>query len=718
MLTRRILTILPVAVIVVLLQSAFWVPTYDRQDIGGDARLRTFITSSIGDAKFTNPIISTDAASLDIAALVYEGLLDIDENMEWQGALAEAWSTTSIATLALIDGRTLPDGSPATQESVLRILRGAEIPGNGSDPAAGPLGASLSSIRTLPPETVERIESITITDDEGKPASADLRITIALPTRVQFDLDRVVPDLEARLEALLGEALFAPVDLRSRIETDATDDELEALGERRDELFQVLRQNPVMLFQLRRDVTFHDGHPFDAGDVVFSYEAFVDPLTASPRASTWEPIESVTALDDHTVRVVYKRLFSPATIAWAGPSILPEHLMNRAALEREMDRRGITGEARERFGLRQSETARNPVGTGQYRFVEWQSDEYIHLQAYEDHWKKVPEYRDYYYRIIPERVTQEVEFRSGGVDAYEAPAYQIPRYREDPRYRFISAPQGYYAYIGYNTQRKPFEDIRVRKALGMAIDVDAIIEFVLYGEGDRVTGPYYITTPFYDPDTPELPYDPEGARKLLDEAGWVPGPDGIRVKDGKRLEFTIATNNGNPQRKAIVTIAQNAWKDIGVEVTTQLLEWTVFIEQYTALEFDAVVLAWAGGSLNPDLYQLWHSSQTGPGQMNRAGYANPEADSLIEEIRRTYDPDQQRKLARRLHSLIAADHPITFLYSARANLVLDRKIVRVETDEAGNETISRVEPATGGRIAYWFDHWRKVASPPYLEAEN
>lgn len=718
MLTRRILTILPVAVIVVLLQSAFWVPTYDRQDVGGDARLRTFITSSIGDAKFTNPVISTDAASLDIAALVYEGLLDIDENMEWEGALAERWSTSSVATLALLEGRPLADGSVATAEAVQRILREAAADTPGAESPEGALGAAISSIRTLPPETVSRVESITVADEEGKPTSRDLEIAISNPIRVQFELDRVVPDLEARLTSLLGESLLAPVGLRSRIETDATDEELDALGERRDELFQVLRQNPVMLFHLRRGVTFHDGHPFDAGDVVFSYQAYVDPLTASPRASTWEPVESVTALDDHTVRVVYKRLFSPATIAWAGPTILPEHLMNRAALEREMDRRGIEGEARERFGLRQSETARNPIGTGQYRFVEWQSDEYIHLRAYEGHWKKVPEYRDYYYRIIPERVTQEVELRSGGIDAYEAPAYQIPRYREDPRYRFISAPQGYYAYIGYNTQREPFEDMRVRKALGMAIDVDAIIEFVLYGEGDRVTGPYYITTPFYNPETPKLPYDPQGARELLDEAGWTPGPDGIRTKDGKRLAFTIATNNGNPQRKAIVTIAQNAWKDIGVEVTTQLLEWTVFIEQYTGLEFDAVVLAWGGGSLNPDLYQLWHSSQTGPGQMNRAGYANPEADALIEEIRRTYDPDQQRVLARRLHSVIAADHPITFLYSARANLILDQKIVRVDTDAEGNETLSRVEPASGGRIAYWFDHWRKVTNPPHLEAAN
>lgn len=710
MLTRRILILVPILLIVTLFQSAFWVPTYDRQDVGGEARLRTFIEGSIGDAKYLNPVIATDGASLDIAGLIYEGLLDLDEDQNWIGGLAETWETTSLNYLSILPGRRLPNGSPATAQGVIELIRNA----GGDDP----LGKEVRELFVVPPETSTHTISIEDSepDADGNPQTREIEVRVEHPARVAIDLAGVVPDLAELLVPLLGRELLAPAEPLARLATERAGD-LEALGDEAAELFQILEQNPIMLFNLRQGVTFHDGHPFDAGDVLFSYEAYLNPKNASPRASTWEPVKSVDILDPHTIRVVYKRLYSPATIAWAGPMILPEHLMNQAALDREMDARGIEGDARESFGLRQSETSRNPIGTGPFRFAEWKGDEYLHLTAFEGHWKKVPEYKDYYYRIIPERVTQEVEFRSGGIDAYAAPPYQIPRYRKDERYRLISAVQGYYCYIGYNMRRPPFDDIRVRKALGMAIKIDDIIDYVLYGEGDRVSGPYYISTPFYNPNTPMLPYDPEGAKALLAEAGWTPGPDGILTKDGKRLEFTIATNNGNPQRKAIVTIAQNAWKKIGVDVRPQILEWTVFIEQFGRLEFDTVLLAWGGGSLNPDLYQLWHSSQTAPQLLNRSGYENPEADKLIERIRRTYDFKEQRALAWKLHDMIAADHPMTFLYSARANLVLDKKIVQVNFDN-DVESYRQIEPTKSGQIRFYFDHWRKLAKPHQFEAMN
>jgi hypothetical protein len=165
----------------------------------------------------------------------------------------------------------------------------------------------------------------------------------------------------------------------------------------------------------------------------------------------------------------------------------------------------------------------------------------------------------------------------------------------------------------------------------MAIDVDQLIEFVLYGEGQRVSGPYYASTVFYDPETPLVPYDPDGAERLLAEAGFRPGPDGVLAKDGQRLAFKLITNNGNPSRRAIMTIAQDAWKKLGVDVVTQAFEWTVFLEEFVNPgEFDAVVLGWSGGALDPDLFQIWHSSQAGKYQLNFAGYRSAEADRLIE----------------------------------------------------------------------------------------
>ena len=388
MTTRRVLTVVPLLVIAVLLQSAFWVPTYERQSVAGEARLRTFIEGSIGDAKILNPIISADGASADINGLVFDGLLDLDEEQNWIGDLAERWTTHSTAYLAVLPGRVLPDGRPATASAV-RDWLGQVLVGSS-------LEARVRGLEILPAEV--RREEVTVlrAGEDGAPSPHLVEVAVDVPARIRFDLDEVVPDLGTQLEALLGASLLDPAGAVSRLRTEVPG-ELELLAGREDELFSVLEQNPTMEFQLRRGVHFHDGHAFDAGDVVFTYEAYIDPKNASPRASTWEPVKSVTALDDYTVRVVYKRLYAPATIAWS-TAIVPEHLLNDEALAREMDARGIQGDARERFGLRESETARRPVGTGPFRFVEWQGDEFIHLARWDDYWDGPAEYQDYYYR--------------------------------------------------------------------------------------------------------------------------------------------------------------------------------------------------------------------------------------------------------------------------------------------------------------------------------
>jgi ABC-type transport system substrate-binding protein len=542
-------------------------------------------------------------------------------------------------------------------------------------------------------------------------------VRVELPARVKITLARVVPDLFDRLAPVLGEALLDPAGAAERVHPDG---ELspEELAAQLPELLPLREHNPVVTFHLRRDARFHDGHPFDAGDVKFTYQAILDPKNASPRVSSFEPVKAVEIVDPHTVRVVYKRLYSPAIVEWVYMGILPEHLMNAAALEREMDRRGIAGQARASFSLRQSETAQRPIGTGPFRFVRWQRDELVELARNDAYWKGPAEFERVTFRTVPDLVTQELEFRAGAVDTYQAQPHQVARYREDERYHAVSTVTNTYSYIAYNLRRPLFQDVRVRRALSMAIDVDELIRYVLYGEGQRVSGPYYASTVFYNPRTPLVPYDPEGARRLLAEAGWTPGPDGILQKDGERLAFKLITNNGNPARRAIMTIAQDAWKRLGVDVVTQAFEWTVFLEEFVnPAEYDALVLGWSGGALDPDLFQVWHSSQTGKYQLNFAGYASPEADRLIERIRVEYDPAVRLALAHRLHDVIAADQPYTFLVASTATYVLDRRMVIVERDASGRERYRPIEPVKG-ILTFHFERWRKLASDPVFAAEG
>jgi ABC-type transport system substrate-binding protein len=714
MTTRRWLVAIPLAVVALLLQSAFWVPTYETQSAANVARLTTYIDLGVADAQILNPILSADGASSQVNQHVFDGLIDVDEELRWRGSLAESWDTTEEAYLAVLPGRTLPDGAPATASLVASRIRAALAGG-----ALADLAADVQAVEVVPAESRELEVSIVETNESGEPVERQVPARIDAPERVKLALARVVSDLFERLRPVVGEALLAQQGAEAHIhpQDDADERDRAALLAKSAELLPVAEHNPVLTFALRRDVRFHDGHPFDSADVKFTYEAIMDPKNASPRTSSYEPVKRLELPDDHTVRVVYRRLYSPANTAWA-MGMLPEHLMNDAALAREAERRGLDEGARARFSLRQSETAQHPIGTGPFRFATWERDEYVELERNEAYWGGPPEMERIFLRVVPDQVTQEVEFRAGAADSYTAQPHQAARYRVDPRYQTISTPLNNYTWIGYNLRRPLFQDPRVRRALAMAIDVDQVIEHVLYGEGQRVSGPYYVNTPYYDRDTPLVPYDPEGAKRLLAEAGFRPGKDGILARNGERLAFKLTTNNGNPQRKAIMTVAQDAWRKIGVAVVTQAFEWTVFVEQVlNGQDFDAIVLGWGGGGLDPDIYQIWHSSQTGPFQLNAIGYESAEADALIEAIRVEYDEARQIELAHRLHLRIAEDQPYTFLYAPRATYVLERRLVIVDRDETGSERHRRIE-ALNGRIAFFFTSWRKLAHDPVFDEES
>jgi ABC-type transport system substrate-binding protein len=700
---RRVLVVVPMAIGAILLQSAFWVPTYGSQAKGNAGRLTTYIEASIGDAKRLNPILASDQGSSDIyGRRIMEALIDSDENLNLKGRLAESWVTTEEAYLAPIPERRLPDGASATAATLMERLKTALTDGK-----LGALTSVVDSVEVVPPLERTFNESIIRPGKDGKPEPYEIKGKVSIPERVKLRLKSVTPDLFERLKPVLGADYFDvyPFERAFRL---AKPGDLALLRPKLKDLFPVGEHNPVITFRLRKGVRFHDGAPFTSRDVRFTYLAANDPRNASPRSSSFEPIRDVEILDDYAVRVIYKRLYAPAIIDWA-LEIIPEHRLGEVGLKAEMDRRKISPEARKQFTLRESDFNQNPIGTGPFRFVEWKPEEFIHLTRNEDYWGPRPEYRDIYARVIPDYVAQELELRAGAVDYYQPLPHQANRYRKDEDYHFLQRSEGYYSYIGYNLRRPLFQDVRVRRALGMAIDVDAIIKYVLYGQGKRATGPFYSNTPYYDPDTPLLPYDPKAALDLLESAGWKRNAEGWLEKDGKVFEFTLITNNANPQRKAIMTLAQAAWRKIGVRCSIQDFEWTVFLEDFVDVnQFDAFVLAWGGGDINPDKYEVWHSTQTDSYELNHVGYKSAEADALIERIREEYDHDKQIELTKQLHRMIANDAPYTFLIEPRQAAVLDKKIMLVDRAPDGTERYSQIERVPSGEIAYFFNKWRKL----------
>jgi len=701
---RRFLIFAPMLLILVLLQSYFWVPTYEEQTKGNPERLNEYIAGSIGDASLLNPILTADSASSSIENMVFEGLIDRDKQLRFRGRLATSWEVFEEAFFYVNPFANVPRLGKAAPETLVDFIKKAKQKKQIKNKELRDSLRCITDISVLPPKTAWITKPF---KDPTTGKQKNIKISIAAPARIKFVLNRVDPDFFQNLSQLLGRNYFESFNSKAYL-TSNSEIEKGGLAEYADELLPAVEHNPVLLFHLRPGVTFHDGHLFDAYDVKFTYESIMNPKNLSPRIADYEPVKSVSVIDPLTVKIVYKRLYSPAIGTW-GMGILPKHLLNLNALKKEAHRLGKDPNT---FSMRQSSFNRNPIGCGPFRFHEWKSDQYITLDRFDDYWEGPPNYKKYVFRVIPDRLTQEMEFYAGTIDSYDVQPHQVKRLEKDQRFQSFSGTAFGYTYIGYNIRRKPFDDPRVRRALGMAIDMDKIINYVLYGQGERITGPFVKQTDYYNQNIEPVPYDPKGALALLETAGWKRNKKGWLTKDGNKFQFTLITNNGNDLRKAILAIAQDSWKQIGIDVHTDLLEWSVFIqERVNKAAFDALILGWQMG-IEPDLYQIWHSSQTNPYQLNFVSFKNKEADDLIIKIRQEYDHNRQVEYCHRLHEIIAREQPYTFLYVGRWTAVLDKRIVIKTLDDAGQIHYEKITPTKTGNYSFYFNKWIKLSEAP------
>ena len=403
MIVKKILIYFPIALSLFLLQSFFWVPTYDKQAVGNPARLVKYVQGSSGDAQILNPVLSADTSSSSINDLVFDGLIDLDQNLKYRPRLAKSWTQFEEATLTLNTAVFLPGGKIAESAQDWPDTLLAALQGNKE------WTQNLRFIEVIPGKTVlgeieiSQPEVNTKAEKEGK--GKTIAYTIHQPPRLKFTLEKIDQDFFVPIKKWLGEDYFAtfPYEKFIRAKDPAKQ---AALQSRYEEILPLTEHNPVIVFDLRKDVTFHDGHPFDSGDVLFTYESIMNPKGTSPRKSDYEPVKNAEVLGPHKIRFTYKRLFSPAFGSWA-MGILPEHLLNRERLIAEANERGRDANA---FTLRDSNFGRHPIGTGPFTFAEWKSDELIRLKRNKNYWEGAPEYEEYVMRIIPDSLTQEMEF--------------------------------------------------------------------------------------------------------------------------------------------------------------------------------------------------------------------------------------------------------------------------------------------------------------------
>jgi peptide/nickel transport system substrate-binding protein len=424
----------------------------------------------------------------------------------------------------------------------------------------------------------------------------------------------------------------------------------------------------VITFNLRRDVFWHDGKHFNADDVIFTYKVITDQKTPTPYDGDFRKISRIKKIDDYTVEVYYNEPYAPALASWT-MYILPEHLLKDADITK-------------------SYLQRNPIGTGPFKFKSWNSGSKITLVANDYYFNGRPHLNGYIFRIIPDPSSMFLELLNEKIDLMELTPIQYIKQTDNARfsekfkkYTYLSDT---YTFIGYNLQKDIFKDKRVRQALTYATPKKEIIDGVLFGLGKPATGPYKPGTIWYNENVKKYEFNLEKAAALLDKAGFIlDKKTGIRKKDDLYLKFTVVTNQGNQNRSKVVEILQNSWKKIGVSIDIRILEWATFINEYiNKRNFDAVLLAWTIG-VDPDLYDVWHSSRCKEGGLNFTCYQNTQIDDMIEEARQTLDTEERKKIYFKIQEILAEEQPYTFLYISDALIALHNRFKEIIPAPAG-----------------------------------
>ncbi len=421
----------------------------------------------------------------------------------------------------------------------------------------------------------------------------------------------------------------------------------------------------TITFKLKPNLKWADGKPLTSEDVLFTWKLVTDENTRSPYASDYQLVKKAEAPDSNTFSVTYDKAYAPALDSWSGLQVLPKHLL-------------------EKQDIHTTAFARNPVGSHYYKLDSWTHGENLKLSRNPKSVLGPANIDKLITRIIPDNSAQFLELMADNIDSMGLDPIKysriIPARPELQKKLALYKELGNsYTYLGFNLKHKPFDDIRVRKAINYAIDKQEIIDGVYLGLGINIASPYKPGTRWSNPELKPYPYDVEKAKALLKEAGFADSDgDGIVERDGKPFAFEIITNQNKEREKSAVLI-QRRLKDVGIDVQIRAIEWASFISRFIKTgDFDVVVLGWGLG-LDPDQFSIWHSSQNQPGQFNFINYNNPQIDALLEQGRLELNPDKRMKIYHEFAKVLLEDSPIVYLSAGYGLTAIHKRVKGIDS---------------------------------------
>ncbi|MEV4661140.1 ABC transporter substrate-binding protein [Micromonospora echinofusca] len=406
------------------------------------------------------------------------------------------------------------------------------------------------------------------------------------------------------------------------------------------ELPTVSADGRTVTVKLREGVLFHDGSPFTAQDVVFTYQAVLDPKVDSTLRSDLDMLASVAAPDPSTVVFTLKYAYAPFAQRLA-LGIVPA--------------KALTGQ-----DINKAEFNRKPVGTGPYRVTSWTPGDRLVLAANESYWGGRPANSGVVVAFVADDNVRAQRMRAGEFDAAELAPKLATGFDGQAGYRVQRVPTADYRGVMLPMGNPVTADLAVRRALNAAVDRAAMVTGLLGGAGEPAFGPVPPTSEFAEPSIVGKPAaDPAAATAALDAAGWKPGPDGIRVRDGRQAAFALMYPATDSLRKELALAVTADAKKVGIKITPEGLTWDAITPR---MKSDALVMGY-GTPYDPDFvsYKLFGSAFAGQGFFNPGSYRSPVADRALQDGRANADPAARKAAYATFQKQLATDMPWVFL---------------------------------------------------------
>ena len=479
-----------------------------------------------------------------------------------------------------------------------------------------------------------------------------------------------------------------------------------ALVNKLAESYEVSDDGLEWTFHLRQDVRFHDGEELTSEDVKFTYEAFLHPLYQGSRASNFVDLRGAQEYRDRLAELKGEYLNEDGEFASdaAKESYQAEALVEfenwrqtSKAIEATDDYTVVfrleqqyvsflnnmtygiipahqfNGNLADAGSMNHPYGTENPIGAGRFKFVKWETGDYIEVERNPDYWTEgdEPYIGSFVVKILDDMNAITLALEAGEIDYGIIEPSEFERFSNLEHVKVYEFEDMGYTFMAYNQNNPLFQDKLVRQAITHAIDRQGIVDQILHGHGSVAHTHGAKIRWDYNPDVPIFEHDPAKAAGLLAEAGWADSDnDGWLDKDGQTFEFVLSTNQGNNQRIDSTVIIQQQLKEVGIKVEPRSVEWSTFVSDLLSQNYEASILGWAL-SPDPDSTSIWH---TEGGPLNFTGFANERVDELLEQGRITADQENRAQIYQEMQKILAEEQPYTFLFFKNRLIGISKRI--------------------------------------------